>query len=198
MIKHPYIILLIITVVFTILSFFFEIQRKKTNRLNKMEKLTMVKRMGLFVTRYLHYLFLLYFALFLLIFKEKGRDAVIYIILAIVLSYSWIFFDCCILSYHELRFYGVDYNEYQTNFHPCLYAVFENYQAVPLYLSGGIMFFTFFYLLLQNQTIPASYRVIMGGIFMGLFIYNIITTRYYDTKLRYPTDKEHILYRYFS
>jgi len=195
---NSYVILLLITLVLTISSFFFEIQRKKTNRLSKVEKLTIKNMVGLFVTRYLHYLFLLYFALFLLIFKEKGLDAVIYIILAILLSYSWIFFDCCILSYHELRFYGVEYNKYQTNFHPCLYAVFENYQAVPLYLSGGIMFFTFFYLLLKNWFIPTNYRVVAGGVFFGLFIYNIITTRYYNTKLRYPTNKNHILYKYFT
>lgn len=193
-VKHPYIILLLITVIFTILSFFFEFQRKNTNRLSKIEYLSTNKTAGLFITRYLHYLFLLYFALFLLIFKERGRDAIIYIIFAIVLSYSWIFFDCCILSYHELLFYGVDHHKYQTNFHPCLYAVFEDYQAIPLYFSGIIMFFTVFYLLLRNTVIPAPYRIIAGSIFLWLFTYNIITTRYYDTKLRYPTDKNHRLY----
>jgi len=198
LIKNPYIVLLLITAVLSILSFFFEFQRKNTHMLTKVEELTITNIVGLFIARYLHYLFLLYFTLFLLIFKERGVDAIIYIILAIVLSYSWVFFECCILSYYELRFYGVNHHDYQTNFHPCLYAVFENYQAVPLYLSGGIMFFTFYYLLLRNGIIPSHYKVVAGGVFFGLFINNIITTRYYDTKLRYPINKQNWLYKYFT
>jgi hypothetical protein len=198
LLKNPYIVLLLITAVLTILSFFFEIHKKRRHKLNNIGKLPPSSKIGLFITRYLHYLFLLYFAIFILIFKERGTNAIIYVILAIILSYSWVFFDCCILSYHELLFYGVDHHKYQTNFHPCLYAVFKDNQAIPLYLSGGMMFFTVLYLLVRNKTVPAPYRIIAGGVFLGLFINNIITTRYYDTKLWYPKDKAHKLYRYFT
>ena len=153
---------------------------------------------GIFIFRFIHYLMLFYFAVFLLFFKEKGQDAYIYILSALILSFSWFLFDCCIVSYHELLFYGVNHNDYITSFHPCLYVVFNTYQWIPLMISGVIMFFTVFYLLWKNTAISLTLRVFIGGVFFFLFIYNLVTTRYYDSKLKYPLDSEHRLYKYFT
>lgn len=204
MLKNPYIQLFIITLLLTIISYLFEINSlSKNNLINiKLDINKVLKRENsifyLFVARYLHYLMLVYFAFYLLIFKEKGIDAIVYIILAIVLSYSWIIFDCCIISYYELLFYEENHKDYLTNFHPCLFVVFGHYQAIPLYITGILMFFTFFYLLTKLKNIQLLYRILMGCIFLSLFTYNVITTRYYDTKLQYPIDENHRLYKYFS
>jgi hypothetical protein len=197
---NPYLKIIGIILFLTTLSFIFEFQRNITiGEKTKGESGELVTNYpGIFVFRFIHYLLLFYFAVFLLFFKEKGQDAYIYILSALILSFSWFFFDCCIVSYHELLFYGVNHNDYITSFHPCLYVIFDTYQWVPLMISGVIMFFTVFYLLWKNTAISLSLRVIIGTVFFSLFIYNLFTTRYYDSKLKYPLDSEHRLYKYFT
>ena len=216
---NPYLKIVGIILFLTTLSFIFEFQRnitigekskepgkptKPTNPTNPTSfhphhhQPSNTNYPGIFIFRFIHYLLLFYFAVFLSFFKEKGQDAYIYISSALILSFSWFFFDCCIVSYHELLFYGVNHNDYITSFHPCLYVIFDTYQWIPLMISGVIMFFTVFYLLWKNTAISLSLRVIIGAVFFFLFIYNLFTTRYYDSKLKYPLDSEHRLYKYFT
>lgn len=211
---NPYLKIIGIILFLTILSFVFEFQRnitimEKSNEPGEPgepgELITSFKTQpsninyfGVFVFRFIHYLLLFYFAVFLLFFKEKGQDAYIYILSALILSFSWLLFDCCIVSYHELLFYGVNHNNYITSFHPCLYVVFDTYQWIPLMISGIIMFFTVFYLLWKNTLFSLNLRIIIGSVFFFLFIYNLFTTRYYESKLKYPLDIEHRLYKYFT
>jgi len=181
-----YIYLFIITFILTIFSFYFRFlfylpQPKLLPAVPNKSK----NWIGMFLARYFHYLLLIYFSLFLIFYKEKESDAIIYIVLAILLCYSWVYFECCILSYYELIFYGVNHRKYLTTFHPCLYELFGNYQSIPLYLSGIIMFFTVFYLLIKNKSLPLEYRIFAGSIFFFLFMYNLLSTRYYDNKLYY-------------
>jgi len=191
---NPYMKILIITMLLTIISFIVEFQRNSP--INSVGGGT--NYIGVFISRYIHYAMLLYFATFLLFFKEKGKDAVIYILFAVLLSFSWILFDCCIASYHELLFYGANHHEYTTSFHPCLYIIFNKYQWIPLTISGGMMFFTVFYLLWKNTSISLILRLVTGVIFFCLYVYNLATTRYYNNKLKYPLDMEHRLYKYFT
>jgi hypothetical protein len=189
----PYLKILGITLLLTITSFIVEFQRNPS--INSVGE---TKYTGVFVSRYIHYTMLFYFAVFLLFFKERGRDAIIYISFAILLSFSWILFDCCIASYHELLFYGANHHDYITSFHPCLYVIFDTYQWIPLTISGGMMFFTVFYLLWRNTTISLTLRLLAGGVFLCLYVYNLATTRVYDSKLKYPLEEEHRLYKYFT
>ena len=149
----------------------------------------------IFLLRYLHYLMLIYFAFYLLFFKETGLDAVLYLIFAIVLCSSWPLFDCCILSYYELRLSGYNHHDYSTSYHPSLVAIFGDYHSIFLTMFGVLMFFTFFYLLYFIKKIKKIYKVFIGSIFFALYAYNVITTRIYENKLYYPTDKNHILNR---
>lgn len=187
----PYIKVLLITLIFTCFSYVIEIHNKTSiNNLNKCNNL------GLFVFRYIHYLFLFYFSFFLLFFSYKNIDAIIFIICGILMLYSWVFFECCVISYYELKFYNVNYHDYLTTFHPCLFVLFKDYQSYPLSISGILMFLTFFYILFKNKIIKLQYKLISGSIFLYLFIDNIIKTRYYNTTLYYPKDKNHNLYKY--
>lgn len=189
----PYTKVLFITLIFTCISYVIEIYNKTSiNNLNK------CNNVGLFVFRYIHYLFFFYFSCFFIFFSYKGVDAIIFIIISILMTYSWIFLECCIISYYELKCYNVNYQDYLTTFHPCLYVVFKDFQSYPLMISGILMFLTFFYILFKNKIIPLQYKLIFGSIFLYLFIDNILKTRHYTTTLKYPTDKNHKLYKYFT
>ena len=64
----PYIKVLLITLIFTCFSYVIEIHNKTSiNNLNKCNNL------GLFVFRYIHYLFLFYFSFFLLFFSSLPK-----------------------------------------------------------------------------------------------------------------------------
>lgn len=190
---NPYLKLLIITFIFTGISYIFELYYDTS--LNKLEY---TNNIGLFAFRYIHYLFLFYFSCFLLLFSYKGIDAMIFLISSIIMTASWVFLDCCIVSYYELKMYNENHADYLTSFHPCLFVVFNEYQGIPLMLTGLFMFITFYFILMKTRIIPLAYKVAAGVIFAYLFIDNIIKTRVYDTKLRYPTDENHILYKYFT
>lgn len=190
---NPYLKLFTITFIFTLVSYLFEFCNNKS-----IKKLKNANNVGLFLFRYFHYLCLFYFSIFLLLFSYKGIDAVIFIIVSILMASSWVFLGCCIVSYYELKFYKVNHHNYLTNFHPCLFAIFRQYQWAPLMISGILMFITFFYILFKNRIIPYTYKLIAGVIFLYLFMDNIIRTRYYKSNLKYPKDKDHILYKYFT
>lgn len=189
----PYFKLLTITLIFTFFSYLCEFSNNTS-----INNLKNANNAGLFAFRYLHYLYLFYFSIFLLLFSYKGIDAVIFLIASILMMFSWVCLQCCIISYYELKFYKVNYRDYLTNFHPCLYAIFKDYQWLPLMLSGVLMFITFFYILIKNRIIPYIYKLIAGVVFLYLFIDNIIKTRYYDTNLKYPKNRDHILYKYLT
>jgi hypothetical protein len=190
---NPYIKIILITLIFTIFSYLIEIYNKTSiNHLNRCNNI------GLFVFRYIHYLFLFYFSCFLLFFNYKKIDAIIFLVTSILMTYSWIFFECCIVSYYELKCYNVNHHDYLTTFHPCLFVIFKEYQSYPLIISGVLMFLTYFYILFKNKIIPYIYKLFFGIIFLYLFIDNIKKTRYYNTTLKYPRNKNHKLYKYFT
>ena len=106
--NHPnsYLKLLIITLIVTGISYIIEIFHPGINDLNKSNLI------GLFFCRYIHFLCFIYFISFLILFHYKSNDAIVYLILACVLSSTWKLFDCCILSYYELKMYNVNHHDY--------------------------------------------------------------------------------------
>ena len=184
--------LLKITFFVTIISYIVEFFYPCINNLKK------TNIVGLFIFRYLHFLSFIYFLTFLYLFNYKSVDAVVYLILAISMSSTWKFLECCVLSYYELKMYHVNHHDYLTNFHPCLFVFFRKYQELALSLMGVVMAFTFYFILVKNNVLPFMYKLILASIFSYLFIDNIIQTRLYNKILNYPTCKNNILYKYFT
>ena len=187
---NPYLKLINITLFFTLLSYVIEYFYPCINDLKKSNLL------GLSICRFIHLLFFLYFISFLVIFNYKSADSIMYLLLAIFMSFSWKILDCCIISYYELKMYSVNHHNYLTNFHPCLFVFFRKYQELSLTIMGLMMAFTFYFILLKNKLIPFGYKLMLGGIFSYLFIDNIIQTRYFNKNLNYPKNKDHLLYRF--
>jgi hypothetical protein len=154
--------------------------------------------LGLFFFRYIHYMYLIYFTIFLLFFKVGSIDAVVFLVLSVIMTASWMVFDCCIASYYELKMYYLNHRDFETRFHPCLFALFGEYQWIPLTITGFCMVVTFYYILLKTRRMPFVYKVPLGVIFAYLFAANLVKTRYYDTALYYPKSSDHVLYRWFT
>ena len=127
-----YLNLISLTLIITIFSYFIELIYPCINDLSN------TNIIGLFIFRYTHFLSFIYFISFLYLFNYKSVDAVIYLILAVIMSSSWKILDCCILSYYELKMYNVNYHDYLTNFHPCLFVFFRDYQELSLSFMGVI------------------------------------------------------------
>ena len=190
---NPYKNVLFIMLLFTCFSYIVEINNKTSiNNLNKSNNI------GLFTFRYIHYLLLFYFSCFLIFFNCENVDGIIFVIISIIMVFTWSFIECCIISYYELKFYNVNHHDYLTTFHPCLYVLFKDFQSYPLMASGIMMFLTFLYILFKNKILSLQSKLISGGVFLYLFFDNILKSRLYETKQNYPIDKNHILYRYFS
>jgi len=187
-----YLNLISLTLIITFFSYFIELIYPCINDLLN------TNIIGLFIFRYLHFISFIYFISFLYLFNYKSVDAIIYLILAVILTSTWKILDCCILSYYELKMYNVNHHDYLTNFHPCLFVFFREYQELALTFMGIIMAFTFYFILFKNEIIPLQYKLFLGIIFSYLFIDNIIQTRYYNKNLNYPKSKNTILNRYFT
>ena len=189
---RSYLNLLGVTLVVTGLSYVIELFYPSIN------DLTDSNIVGLFIFRYVHLLSFVYFMTFLFLFNYKSQDAIVCLILAIVITSSWKILDCCLLSYYELKMYNVNHHDYLTNFHPCLFVFFRNYQELALTLMGLVIAFTFYFVLYFNKLIPLTYKIFLGCIFSYLLIDNIIQTRYYETKLNYPKSKDNIVNKYLT
>ena len=187
---NSYLKLLNVTLLVTILSYIVEIFYPCVNDLKKSNVL------GLFIFRYIHFLFFIYFISFLVMFNYKSEDAMVYLILSIVLSSTWKIFDCCVISYYELKMYYANHHQYPTNFHPCLFIFFRKYQEIALTIMGLMMAFTFYFTIFYNNIIPMLYKLLLTGVFSYLFIDNIVQTRYYNKSMQYPKTKDHLLYRF--
>jgi hypothetical protein len=187
---NPYALLLIITFIITCISYIIEIVYPIINEEYKTNILPM------FILRYIHLLAFIYFISFLALFNYKTADAIIYITLAVLLSSSWKILECCIISYYELKHYNVDHTDYLTNYHPCIFVFFRDYQEIAISIMGIIMSITFYYILINNTIIPFSYKLLLGTIFTYLFIDNIIQTRIYNKNLQYPTSSDSFINKY--
>lgn len=185
---NPYIKLIIITLFFTIFSLIIEY-------FSPIKKLDLKKcnLLGTFFIRFSHYIFFIYFTIFLLIFNYNSNDGLIYLIIATIISSKWKILDCCLLSYYELKMYNIDHNNFLTTFHPCLFIYFREYQEFFLIIIGLIMAFTFYFILFKNNIIQLIYKVIIGIIFTYLFLDNFIQSRFYKKNLTYPKSEKHIM-----
>ena len=179
---NPYLNLLKLTLVITIFSYLVELFFPIINNLSD------TNAIGLFIFRYTHFISFIYFVSFLFLFNYKGSDALIYLIIAVVVLSSWKVFNCCILSYYELKMYNVKHNNYLTTFHPCLFVLFRGYQEIVLYLMGVITAFTVYLILFKNKIIPIQYKLFLGIAFTYLIIDNLIQTRFLNKNLNYPKE----------
>jgi hypothetical protein len=94
--------------------------------------------------------------------------------------------------------YNVDYRDYTTTFHPCIYVFVRDFQPLFTFFSGFIMTFTIYLILLKNKIIPLQYKLFLGIIFSYILINSIIHRIYYKIRLNYPKDKNAILYKYLT
>ena len=179
---NPYYILLLITFFVTCFTFIIEYFYPCINDLKN------ANTIGIFICRYIHFLSFIYFISFLFLFNYKNKDAIIYLLFTIFLLSTWKFFDCCLLSYYELKFYNVNHYDYLTNFHPCLYVLFRDYQEYILSIMAIIMTFTFFFILVKNKMISIFFKIIFFCIYNYFFIGNVIQTRIYNKNLNYSKD----------
>lgn len=182
----PYILIAYITIFFVLISFFIE-WNSPTYKLN-------IKRcnlLGLSACRFVHYYLSLYFVLFFVLFRADSVDSYLYLFAAFGLTYSWMFFECCMISYYELCCYGVNHHDFNTTFHPCLYVFFRDAGSIPLSICGLVIFFTFYWILAKNRNIRLEYKIALGAMFAYLFSRNL-TTR--DSSTKYPVDKNHVMY----
>jgi hypothetical protein len=187
---RPYLNLIAITLIVTVFSFLIEIYKPCITELLD------TNIVGLFIIRYVHFLFIIYLTIFLLLFSYKGVDSIVYVILAIGMTVLWKIFNCCFLSYYELKMYNINHKDYLTTFHPCLFVLFKEYQGTIILLTGLVTSYTFYFILFFNNIIPLQYKILLGAIYTYNLIDNIIIKYYSNTKTYYPlsiTDNLNIL-----
>ena len=162
----PYLFLISITLIITIVSFFIEIDYPFVNDILK------VNILFIFILRYLHLLLAIFLITFLCFFNPNSLDGKIYLIVAIVVEYLRYSLGCCILSYYELLMYdtGIDYPK---NYHPSAIVFFREYAHIALSMMGIIICITFYYILFKND-MSLVYKLCTGFTFGYIFVSHII------------------------
>ena len=176
---NKYILLLLLSLIVTILSFIVEYFYpfiKATLSFNDYIKI--------FLCRYLHFILILYFVLFLLFFKYTGIDTYIYLTVIILLCISWYILECCYLSYYELKFYKLDHSHYDTTFHPTIYSFFRDNSDYIMILIGIIITLNIIYIFIYNNDISMIVKFIYGVIYI-LLSYDSYSKSRDGTKQKY-------------
>ena len=177
---NSYFILIAVTLMISTISFLIEIYEPCIKDLSD------TNIVGLCVFRFIHYLCTIYINGYLCFFDYLGVDSILYLILSTCLTASWKILNCCIVSYYELKMYNVNHKDYLTNFHPCIYVLFRDYQETVMLIMGIAMAFTFYFIMLKNKIIPLHYKSFLGIIFTYYFWMNVFS-RYNTTTLEYQT-----------
>ena len=142
----------------------------------------------------MHIFLFIYSVCFLLYFDCQSIDAGIFIVVIMMILFSWKLFDCCIFSFYELKLYGLDHSTYFTDFHPCLFILFREYRKIILLIMDLIIFFTFYTVIIQNIWIPFFMKIICSFLFIYIaFIDNII-----NPTISYPTEYNSVLTRLYT
>jgi hypothetical protein len=128
---------------------------------------------------------------------KNNRDVLIYLFSALGMFYSWHLLECCILTYYELRLYGMDHNHHYTTFHPTMYSVFNKYSNIVMTIIGILLLINVGFIMYKNNSFPFYAKAIYTIVFLFLFIESVLKSRT-GKKQEYPRDEEHILNKYLS
>lgn len=176
MYKNGYVLIIGLAFVVTIMSFFVEMIYPF---LKKIDNVWFV--FGVFIFRFFHFLAFVYFSFFIfLVSKRKSVDVIIYLIFVLLMELSWKIYEYCPFTYYELKMYGVDETEYNTTFHPSLYALFRHYSDYIIYFTGIAMIINVGYILYKEKWISPSLRIFYGAIFTYLIVSTTFEHRYGD------------------
>jgi len=130
-----------------------------------------------FVYRFLHFLIFFYLPSFLLFFKYNSFDAYIYLGLVLLLFTTWYLFECCILTYYEIKTYKIDHNKYDTTFHPTMKSIFRDYSDLVMTLFGILITFNVGYIIYNNKKIPIVGKILYSLIYVLLLGDSVLKSR---------------------
>jgi hypothetical protein len=161
--KIGYIIILLISIIFSILSIIIEyyypiIGNNISNDLAR----TIIYRIT-------HFSIFFYCSLYLIFFKPSGFDSYIYLIFNLILNLQWCICNCCILSYYELLNYDYDYNLFSTKFHPYIFSVTRNWSESIMDIVGVLILTNIFVILYSNKSILLRTKIL----YITIFVYSI-------------------------
>jgi hypothetical protein len=125
----------------------------------------------------MHFFLFIYFATFICIFGVNNIDVYIYLILCLLMLLSWYFLECCILTYYELKSYGIDMKNIPTTFHPTMYSLFNEHSDNIMSMLGILMTINVIYILYYNKKIHIIYKIIYLLIFEILFVDSVLKSR---------------------
>ena len=169
---NSYILLFMLTLIITITSFLFEFNKPFIKQNPKNPNYTMI-----FILRYIHLILFIYFAFYLLFFKYYGIDVYIYLSLVLLMFLSWYYIGCCILTYYELKMYGINFTKHYTTFHPTMYSLFRNKCDNVMTFLGICITLSVLYILFLNKYINTYIKLIYLILYIVLLYDSINKSR---------------------
>lgn len=135
---------------------------------------------ALFCVRWMHYMYFLYFSLFLVWYEGPNTlDAQVYLVLVLLVISSWKLFDCCLLTLYEWRTCGKNERAYYTHFHPCVFVFCGQYHDWALWVYMVLLTATFFYVLFYEESISGWGK----GVAALYFVYIVHFDYYIQTHI---------------
>ena len=99
-----YFIIFLFTIVYSLLSIFYELNYESEERPLKEENL-----FQMMFLRFIHSFVVVYIYMFVFVFyRSENIHYIIYLSVLILVILHWILFECCLLTYLELSIYEVD------------------------------------------------------------------------------------------
>jgi len=148
-----------------------------------------------FMYRFLHFLIFFYLPTFLLFFTYNSIDAYIYLGLVLLMFSTWYIFECCILTYYELRTYNIDHNIYDTTFHPTMKSIFREYSDILMNIFGVLITLNVGYIIYNNKQIPLVVKILYSLLYIFFFGDSILKSRA-GKKQYYPKSPDCLFIKY--
>jgi hypothetical protein len=178
MINNKYIQLLLFTIIITLISIYNEYNNKFIHDIKEIKNL-----FKYFILRLLHIFIIIYNISFLFLFNYTDNvNVIIYLIFILVEFCHWSLFDACLLSYHELKCYNIDYKNYKTDYHPSYISIFNNNDKIAKNISGLIIIVNILIILYYNKNINISTKklYLIFFIYLILILFKSKNSKYYN------------------
>jgi hypothetical protein len=144
---------------------------------------------SLIVLRLIHFLVIVFYIFYLLIFDVNHPLGLVYLFGAIFILAQWLLLRCCIISFLEIYCYKNAMKERVTH-NPTLVAILPHYKDIIMKIARVVVVATSVYILLFNTVIPLWVKLLWLAIFVPTAAIFLKTKKTYNT-VRYNDVHEH-------
>ena len=187
-----YHIILIISIILTLISYFLEQYFPFINNYNIINKeyinIEKIKsetnknikhnNIHIYILKFIHFIIFIYTSCYILFFScNNNIDVYLYLTVTLLIVLHWNYFGYCILSYLELKNYNINIKNYTTTFHPTIFCIFRKYSDSFVEICGALMILNIIIILIANVHIKLKYKIIYALVYFSLFYKTVSTSR---------------------